>query len=139
MPRPVHFEIHADDPARAIAFYQHVFPDWQFPEWMPGYWGVVTGADGTPGINGGLLPRPLRAEAPSTQPRPATQPVSAYVCTIEVDDLDTYSARAIAAGGGMAVEKHEIMGVGWQAYCLDTEGNIFGLHQDTSGRTAQQP
>ncbi len=22
MPRPVHFEIHADDPARAIAFYQ---------------------------------------------------------------------------------------------------------------------
>ena len=129
MPRPVHFEIHADDPARAIAFYQQVFPDWQFPEWMPGYWGVVTGPDGTPGINGGLLPR--RGPAPTSG-----QPVSAYVCTIEVDDLDSYVARAIAAGGTTAVEKHEIAGVGWQAYVTDTEGNIFGLHQDTSTHTA---
>lgn len=22
-----------------------------------------------------------------------------------------------------------IPGIGWQAYCLDTEGNAFGIHQ----------
>ena len=122
MPRPVHFEIHADDPQRAIAFYQHVFAEWQFPEWMPGYWGVMTGEEGTPGINGGLLPR--RGPGPVTG-----QPVSAFVCTVEVDDLDRYVGLAAEAGGTVVVEPHEIPGVGRQAYCLDTEGNIFGLHQ----------
>ncbi len=29
MPRVVHFEIHADDPERAISFYNSVF-DWEF-------------------------------------------------------------------------------------------------------------
>jgi predicted enzyme related to lactoylglutathione lyase len=54
MPRPIHFEIPADRPERAISFYQQVF-GWQFQKWdgpMP-YWLVKTGADG-PGIDGGL-------------------------------------------------------------------------------------
>lgn len=41
MPRPVHFEIPADDPARAIEFYRAVF-GWTFQKWegpMP-YWMV---------------------------------------------------------------------------------------------------
>jgi predicted enzyme related to lactoylglutathione lyase len=25
--------------------------------------------------------------------------------------------------------KFAIPGIGWQAYCLDTEGNLFGIHQ----------
>jgi hypothetical protein len=30
---------------------------------------------------------------------------------------------------------HAIPGVGWQAYCKDTEGNLFGIHQaDTNAK-----
>lgn len=32
MPRPVHFEIHADDTDRAIAFYTALF-GWEFKRW----------------------------------------------------------------------------------------------------------
>jgi predicted enzyme related to lactoylglutathione lyase len=32
MPRPIHFEIHAADPERAIAFYQALF-GWEFSRW----------------------------------------------------------------------------------------------------------
>ena len=56
--RPVHFEIHASEPEKSIAFYRELF-GWTFQKYpIPGdYWGIITGADGTPGINGGLLPR----------------------------------------------------------------------------------
>ena len=57
MPRPIHFEIPADRPERAIAFYEQVF-GWRFQKWEgpTPYWLVQTGADG-PGIDGGLLAR----------------------------------------------------------------------------------
>ncbi len=32
--RPVHFEIHADDPKRAMKFYTDVF-GWKFEQWNP--------------------------------------------------------------------------------------------------------
>ena len=50
-----------------------------------------------------------------------------YVCTVEVEDLDGYLARATAAGGSIALPKLAVAGVGWLAYCRVTEGNIFGL------------
>ena len=58
--RPVHFEIHADDVARAVAFYGEVF-GWTFEDWsefagMP-YFGATTGEEGTPGINGAIMAR----------------------------------------------------------------------------------
>src|SRR5256885_16948696 len=56
MSRVIHFEIPASDPERASAFYQKVF-GWKIEKW-PGpmeYWLVTTGAEGTPGINGGLM------------------------------------------------------------------------------------
>jgi predicted enzyme related to lactoylglutathione lyase len=54
--RPVHFEIHATDPERAVAFYGRVF-GWKFERWgeIP-YWLITTG-DTNPGIDGGLVPR----------------------------------------------------------------------------------
>ena len=67
MPRPIHFEIPADQPERAIAFYQQVF-GWRFQKWegpMP-YWLVQTGGEG-PGIDGGLLARQHRGRGPSTR------------------------------------------------------------------------
>jgi predicted enzyme related to lactoylglutathione lyase len=58
MPRPIHFEIHAADPQRAIKFYTQLF-GWTFTKWESpmDYWLIKTGEQGTPGIDGGLLPR----------------------------------------------------------------------------------
>ncbi len=123
MPRIIHFEIHADTPERAVKFYQELF-GWEFTKWegpMP-YWLIKTGPDGQPGINGGLLPR--RGATPAGE-----LPVIAYVCTVDVSALDDYLKKAQARGGVVAVPKMAIPGIGWLAYCKDTEGNIFGMMQ----------
>ncbi len=131
MERVVHFEIHASDPTRAANFYSSVF-GWKINEWVvPGvqvpdenrYWLVVTGEESNPGINGGLL---IRRGAPPV----AGQAVNAFVCTIGVANLDASLAAALGAGGTMAEPKMPIRGVGWLAYCHDTEGNIFGMMQN---------
>lgn len=125
MARVVHFEIQADNPARAMAFYSQVF-DWQFEDYgdfvgAP-YWGVITGEDGIPGINGGLLPRPV--------PSPGVgQGTNAFVCTIEVDDFDVVETAILDAGGQVAMPKTALTGMAWQGCYLDTEGNTFGIHQ----------
>lgn len=124
MNRIVHFEIHAEDPKRAIKFYQDVF-GWKLDQWGDQqYWMVMTAEkDSTePGINGGLLIR--RGEAPAEG-----QAVNAYVCTMQVDNIDEMIAKVEAHGGKVAVPKFAFPGMAWQAYYKDTEGNIFGLHQ----------
>jgi hypothetical protein len=124
MSRPIHFEIHAADPARAIGFYEKLF-GWSFTKWegpMP-YWVVKTGEDGTPGINGGLMPR----QGP---PPPNDCPVIAYVCTVDVENLDEAVSKASGLGAATALPKMAIPGVGWLAYMKDTEGNIFGMMQN---------
>ena len=122
MPRVVHFEIHADDPERAMRFYGDVL-GWRFEPYFPDYWGIFTGEEGTPGINGGLIRR--------IGPPPTTgQPVSAFPCTVDVDDIDAYVAKAVAAGATIALPKQAIAGMAWVAYCTDTEGNIFGMFQE---------
>ena len=124
MSRVVHFEIHADDLERAKAFYGAVF-GWTFQDYghftgSP-YWGVVTGPDDEPGINGGLLAR----SAP-----PGTGAGSnAYVCTVGVDDYDAAEQRILQAGGAVALAKTALTGMAWQGYYVDTEGNRFGIHQ----------
>ena len=122
MPRVVHFEIHADDPERAAAFYAGVF-GWRLQKWdgPAEYWVISTG-DGGPGINGGLLRR--------RGPRPADgQCVNAYVCTVDVPSVDDFVGKATKAGGQVALPKMPIPGIGWLAYVKDTEGNIFGMMQ----------
>ena len=62
MPNPiVHFEIPADDVARAKAFYENVFgwkiQQFPMPAGGPEYWGVTTRNEGAPGINGCLMKR----------------------------------------------------------------------------------
>jgi predicted enzyme related to lactoylglutathione lyase len=123
--RPIHFEIQADDVERAKAFYGEVF-GWTFEDYgqftgSP-YWGVVTGPVDSPGINGGLLPRP----APSPGPGQGT---NAAVLTMGVDDFDAFAARILTAGGQVAMPKMALTGMAWQGYFLDTEGNTFGIHQ----------
>jgi predicted enzyme related to lactoylglutathione lyase len=80
----------------------------------------VTGADGTPGINGALIAR--RGEPPS-----AGEPVSAFVCTVAVDDLDETERRIAAAGGARVVDRRAIEGVGRLAYFRDPDGNLLGV------------
>ena len=130
MSRPVHFEIHADDPERAVKFYTDVF-GWSFNRWddaEPAYWLISTGPDEAPGINGGLMKR-------MGPPPEEGQPVSSFVITINIDDLDTYAPKVKEAGGKQVVDKMPVSNVGWLAYFKDTEGNIFGLMQpdETAG------
>ena len=125
MSRVVHFEIHAADVPRAVAFYEAVF-GWKTEDWsqyagMP-YIGVITGEEGQPGINGAIMQRP------GGNPEIGSTVVGA-VLTMGVDDLDAVGARALAAGAVEALPKHALPGMAWQAYYLDTEGNVFGLHQ----------
>jgi predicted enzyme related to lactoylglutathione lyase len=125
MGRPVHFEIQADDVERAKTFYAEVF-GWTYEDYgeLTGstYFGVVTGPEGEPGINGGLLQRPAPAPAPE-------QGTNAFVCTMGVEDYDATEAAILAAGGRVALPKYALPGMAWQGYYLDTEGNTFGLHQ----------
>ncbi len=124
MPRVVHFEIHAEDPARAVRFYEQLF-GWQFTRWEGGameYYLVRTGDSAQPGIDGGLLRRqggaPIEGAA-----------VNAYVCTVDVDSVDAAVASLGRLGGTVALPKMPIPGIGWLAYGKDTEGNIFGMMQ----------
>ena len=123
MARVVHFEIHADDLGRAARFYTELF-GWEITKWdgPVEYWLVTTGPDGTPGINGGLVPR--RGAAPAEG-----QAVNAYVCTVGVEAVDAAVAKSLALGGTVALPKMPVPGVGWLAYLKDTEGNVFGLMQ----------
>ncbi len=121
MPRPVHFEIHASDPECAVNFYNKLF-GWEFQKWegpMP-YWLITTGRQDQPGINGGLVQR--RGEIDG-------ETVIAFVCTIDVADVDASATTATANGGQIVVPKVAIPGVGFLVYCKDTEGNIFGMMQ----------
>ena len=126
MARVLHFEIQADDIERAKAFYTAAF-GWSFEDWSGSvggtpYWGIMTGPADEPGINGGLQQRPA--------PTPGGgQGTNAYVCTVAVDDYDETERRILDAGGQVALPKMALMGMAWQGYYLDTEGNTFGIHQ----------
>jgi len=116
MPRVVHFEFTAHDPDRAIKFYKDVF-GWTFNKWEgpEEYWLVNTGEKSEPGIDGGMLRRP---------PEGGTT-----VNTIEVRSVDDYIKKATRSGGQITMPKSAIPGVGYVAYCKDTEGNVFGIFQ----------
>lgn len=113
MPRVVHFEISATNTDRAAAFYTAVF-GWQFHKWEgpEPYWLIKTGEPDEPGIDGGLFER---------------KEDERHINTIGVDSVDTYVAKITAQGGSVAVPKMSIPGVGYMAYCLDTEGSMFGI------------
>ncbi|CAL8972031.1 hypothetical protein TESS_TESS_00372 [Tessaracoccus sp. O5.2] len=57
------------------------------------------------------------------------------VLTVEVDDFDAAARRIEEAGGTVAMPKFPLTGMAWQGYFVDTEGNVFGIHQpdETAG------
>ena len=121
MARVVHFEIHAENPERAIQFYQKSF-GWEFQKWEGpmDYWLVMTGPKDQPGIDGGLVPRQGEIDG---------EAVIAYVCTVDVPDVDETVSNVEKNGGTVAVPKMAVPTVGWLVYFKDTEGNIFGAMQ----------
>lgn len=130
MNRVIHFEIRSADPARAAKFYGEVF-GWKTREWLiPGvqlrdehrYWTVTTG-EGECGIDGGMVFRKGSVPAPG-------QDANAFVCTIGVASLDESLSAALKAGATQMTPKMPIRGVGWLAYCVDPDGNAFGMMQD---------
>jgi hypothetical protein len=113
--------VHAEDPIRAIEFYQSCF-GWEFQKWdgPQDYWMIATGPRDQPGIDGGLVNRRGTIDGES---------VIAFVCTVDVPDLDATIATVESNGGTLAVPKMAVPGVGWLAYFKDTEGNVFGAMQ----------
>ncbi len=106
----VHFEIPADDSARARQFYGDLF-GWQFSE-QPGpteYWISETSA----GPSLGLIPRAGRERRP--------------LLYFEVADIDAATARVEALGGAVSVPKTAVPGKGWLVKFTDPERNLFGL------------
>ena len=122
MPRVVHFEFAADDPDRASAFYSDVF-GWEIDKWGGPceYWLAQTGEEGEPGIDGGIARR-----------REGSQPTTV---TLDVPSVDAFAANVEQAGGQVVVPKAPIPGVGWIAFCKDTEGNVFGIMEAEASAT----
>ena len=115
MSRVVHFELPADNPERAMRFYQQVF-GWKIEKWEgpQDYWLVGTGEASEPGINGGIARR---------------QDLNTVCNTMSVPSVDEYASKITAAGSKMLTPKMPIPGVGYMAYCADTEGTKFGIMQ----------
>lgn len=114
-----YFEIQSAHPEAALEFYREVF-GWRFArdERLPiPYWRIQT-----EGIPGGLLQRPARTPPPECG-------TNAYVCSIEVADLDAVTDKVLSLGGQVALPKFVVPGVGWHAYFLDPDGNTFGVIQ----------
>jgi predicted enzyme related to lactoylglutathione lyase len=123
MDKVVHFEIPADDVARAKEFYGNIF-GWELQDMGEMDYTLVrtTAVDEQqmptePGaINGGLVKRGDWMPAP--------------VLTIGVDSVDK-SLELVESGGGSVVRpRTEIPGMGAYAYFKDSEGNIVGLWEN---------
>ena len=120
MDKIVHFEVPADDVARAKEFYGSIF-GWQLDDMEGMDYTIVRTVDvdeqqmpKEPGaINGGMMKR-----GPDT-PNP--------VLTIDVASIDDALRQIEASGGSVVRARTEIPGMGAYAYFKDTEGNTLGL------------
>jgi len=122
MGRVVHFEICAEDPDRAAKFYSDVF-GWEIQNWGGpiDYRLVMTGEESAKGIDGGIRKR----ETPEEK----------TINTIDVASLDESLKKIQEAGGKVIMPKSPIPGVGYMAYCRDTEDIVFGVMEaDTSAK-----
>lgn len=117
MPRVIHFEITADNPERAVKFYESVF-EWKMTPVSGGqaYWLASTGPASEPGINGAIAQR--------------NDPGARIYNIVDVPSVDEAVKKIEAAGGKIILPKMAVTGVGYLAYFTDTEGNILGALQN---------
>ena len=120
MQRPIHFEIHVEDPEASITFFSDVL-GWGSDRWgdMP-YWLQSTGEG--PGIDGAIGSVQEHGQS--------------VALTMDVDDLDAARERVVAAGGTITLERMAIPGVGWLIYATDPNGLHFGLLQSDQSASA---
>ena len=116
MGRVSHFEITADNPKRAAAFYEKAF-GWKFQDWGGRftYLLATTGEKDETGIDGAIMDR--------------TDNKQAVINTISVDKWESGADAVKKAGGKVLQDKTPIPGQGYFAYCTDTEGNVFGIFE----------
>jgi len=127
MPNNVsHFDIHADDLARARRFYERAF-GWVFRAWgPPDFFLIQTGPDRDPGIGGALTRRHDPVNGPG---------MIGFQCTISVDDIDAIAAAIEANGGKITQPRTVIATVGTLIQFHDTEGNVVcAMQYDPSVR-----
>ena len=123
MDKVVHFEIPADDMARAKKFYQDMF-GWELVD-IPGMEYVIAHTVAVdkdnmplePGvINGGITKRIPTEKNP--------------VIVIDVPSVDDYVKKIVKAGGKVVALRQEVMQMGLYARVADTEGNVIGIWEN---------
>jgi len=114
-----YFELQADNPERAMEFYEKAF-GWKFNKsnMGEGYWPFEAGPTDEEGSNGGLMRRAF--------------PGQGNLITIFVDDLDKAMEAITSAGGEIIHPKLAVTGIGWAAYFKDSEGNASGIFRPDS-------
>ena len=96
----MHFEIGADDPKRAMAFYENVF-GWKYEKYgdpTMDYWLVTAGEKVEPGINRAIQKR--------------TKLPQSVINTIMVASIDDTIAKITKNGGNMVVPRWKSPKVG---------------------------
>jgi len=113
------FEIYVTDMARARAFYEATL-DRKLEAMdspIPGLEMVTFGMDPDAGGCGGALVR-----------MDGVMPGGSTLVYFSCEDCAVEAARAAASGGTIERPKFAIGPYGFVALCVDTEGNLFGLH-----------
>jgi predicted enzyme related to lactoylglutathione lyase len=106
------FEIPVDDAERARTFYSELF-EWKI-ERTPGpteYWLIPPKSEKA--VPGGMMQR-----------QDPHQTIADYFA---VPSIDEYIAKVEKLGGKIVVPKMPVAGVGYFAYCRDTENNVFAI------------
>lgn len=115
----VHFDISAEQPERAKAFYEGLF-GWTFHR-LPGpggYYLIETkDLDGNRGIGGGMAQREHAGQTHITQ-------------FVGVSSVEETLKNVVALGGAVVQRRQTIPGWGYLAVCLDSEKNTFGIFQE---------
>lgn len=113
----VHFDVPAEDTARARKFYEHLF-GWKYESWpgMDFYLISTKNLDGTPGVGGGLGKR--------------MDPSQRMMNYFGVQSIDAAIKMVTSLGGKLITGKMPVPGMGYLANCIDTEGNFFGLWEE---------
>lgn len=120
MNKVVHFEVPAEDMARAKKFYEEAF-GWSLMSWDPKYFIATTGptepqkGPSEPGfINGGIAER-------------MADVFTAPTIVMGADDIDEAVRKVEVAGGSLVTPKYPIGEMGFYARVKDSEGNIVGI------------
>jgi predicted enzyme related to lactoylglutathione lyase len=113
----VHFDVPAEDTARARMFYEQLF-GWKYESWpgMDFYLVSTMNLDGTPGVGGGLGKR--------------MDPSQRMMNYFGVASIDAAMKMVTSLGGKLITGKMPVPGMGYLANCMDTEGNFFGLWEE---------